>query len=70
MVGKMLQGIEVRLGVDYLQKREEYDALADRVIFTGAVDAYFGFCYGNLEYRSLRFEHELLDIPNFQGNAV
>ncbi len=70
MVEKMLAGIEVRLGVDYLQQRGELDALADKVIYTGSVDAYFGYCYGPLSYRSVRFETEVLDMPNFQGNAV
>ena len=66
MVAKMLDGIEVRLGVDYLEKKEEYRTLAEKVIYTGAIDAYFGYQLGALEYRSVRFEMELLDIPNFQ----
>jgi len=70
MVEKMLQGIEVRLNEDYLQNREHWNGLADRVIYTGSVDAYFDYCYGPLCYRSVRFETEVLDIPNFQGNAV
>ena len=70
MVANMLDGIEVRLGVDYLEKKEELDKLADKVIYTGPIDAYFGFSLGNLEYRSVRFENETLDIPNFQGNAA
>ncbi len=70
MVEKMLEGIEVRLGVDYLANREVLDELADRVVYTGPIDAFFDFCYGPLEYRSVRFETELLDIPNFQGNAA
>ncbi len=70
MVEKMLQGVEVRLKEDYLQNRERWNGLADRVIYTGSVDAYFGFCYGPLSYRSVRFETEVLDTPNFQGNAV
>ncbi|MBR3430992.1 MAG: UDP-galactopyranose mutase [Clostridia bacterium] len=70
MVERMLDGIEVRLGEDYLEKKEEWDALADRVIYTGPIDAYFGYCLGNLEYRSVRFETEVLDKPNFQGNAA
>ena len=70
MVERMLEGIEVRLGEDYLEKREEWNALADRVIYTGAIDAYYDYRMGNLEYRSVRFETELLDIPNFQGNAA
>jgi len=70
MVENMLDGIEVRLGVDYLEHREELNALAERVIYTGPIDAYFDYCLGNLEYRSVRFETEVLDIPNFQGNAA
>lgn len=65
--------IEVRLGEDYLKDDETkaaWDALADRVIFTGPIDAYYHFCLGTLEYRSVRFETELLDMPNFQGNAA
>ena len=70
MAERMLEGVEVRLGVDYLEHREELDAQAERVIYTGPVDAYFGYCLGPLEYRSLRFETETLDTANFQGNAV
>ena len=70
MVENMLSGIEVRLNVDYFEHRDELDALADRVIYTGPIDAYFGYRLGNLEYRSVRFETEVLDIPNFQGNAA
>ncbi|MDO0824928.1 UDP-galactopyranose mutase [Desulfosporosinus nitroreducens] len=70
MVANMLKGIEVRLGVDYLEHKVELDALADKVIYTGAIDAYFGYQLGALEYRSVRFETEVLDKPNFQGNAA
>jgi len=70
MVENMLDGIEVRLNVDFLKEREKYEALADRIIYTGAIDAYFDYALGNLEYRSVRFENEILDIPNFQGNAT
>ncbi len=70
MVENMLSGIEVRLNQDYLQCKAAWNALADRVVYTGPIDAYFGHCLGNLEYRSIRFETEVLDIPNFQGNAV
>jgi len=70
MVEKMLEGIEVRLGVDYLENKEELDALADKVVYTGTVDSYFGYCYGPLEYRNVSFETEVLDMPNYQGNAV
>lgn len=70
MVENMLKGIEVRLGVDYLEHKAELDALADRVVYTGPIDAYFGYRFGPLEYRSVRFETETLDKPNFQGNAA
>lgn len=70
MVENMLEGIEVRLGVDYLENKEEYSKLADKIIYTGAIDAYFDYKLGALEYRSVRFETETLDKPNFQGNAA
>lgn len=70
MVANMLDGIEVRLNEDYLEKKAEYDALAEKVIYTGAIDAYFGYSLGTLQYRSVRFETEVLDMPNFQGNAA
>ena len=70
MVEGMLEGTEVRLGVDYLQEKESLDALADRVVYTGPIDAYFGYRLGALEYRSVRFETEVLDTDNYQGNAV
>ena len=70
MVENLLDGIEVRLSEDYLEKKEEYDALAERIVYTGAIDAYFGYQLGALEYRSVRFENEVLDMPNFQGNAA
>ena len=69
-VANMLDGIEVELGVDYLAEKAKYDALAEKVVYTGAIDAYFGYQLGTLEYRSVRFETELLDQPNFQGNAA
>ena len=67
---KMLDGAEVRLNVDYFANRSELDALADKVLFTGMIDEYYGYRYGELEYRSLRFETETLDCENYQGNAV
>lgn len=70
MVENMLSGIEVELGVDYLKDKSRYDAMADKVIYTGPIDAYFDHSLGYLEYRSVRFENETLDIPNFQGNAA
>ena len=70
MVERMLDGIEVRLDTDYLKDREQWNAMADRIVYTGAIDEYFDFALGNLEFRSVRFETEVLDMPNFQGNAV
>ena len=70
MVANMLDGIEVRLGVDYLENKAEYDTIADKVVYTGPIDAYFNYQLGALEYRSVRFENEILDKPNFQGNAA
>lgn len=70
MVERMLDGVEIRLNTDYFQAREELDRLADRVVFTGMIDAYYGECYGKLDYRSLLFETEVMDTPNYQGNAV
>ncbi len=70
MVENLLNGIEVRLGEDYLEKKAEYDAVAEKIVYTGAIDAYFDYKLGALEYRSVRFENEILDMPNFQGNAA
>lgn len=70
MVANLLDGVEVRLGVDYLENKAKYDALADKVVYTGAIDAYFNYQLGYLEYRSVRFENEILDMPNFQGNVA
>lgn len=70
MIENMLCGIEVRLGVNYLQNKQEYDTLAKRIIYTGAIDEYFDYKLGPLEYRSVRFDTEVLNKPNFQGNAA
>lgn len=70
LVANLLEGIEVRLNTDYLEHKAELDALADKVVYTGPIDAYFDFKLGALEYRSVRFETEVLDKPNFQGNAA
>ena len=70
MVANMLGDVEVRLDTDYFEHKEELDQLADKVVYTGAVDAYFDYRLGELEYRSVRFETEVLDKPNFQGNAA
>ncbi|MED9948733.1 MAG: UDP-galactopyranose mutase [Roseburia faecis] len=70
LVANLLDGIDVQLNEDYLEDRAKWDALADKVVYTGAIDAFFNYSLGNLEYRSVRFENEVLDIPNFQGNAA
>lgn len=70
LAAALLDGIETRLETDYLQEREKLSALADRVVYTGPIDAYFGYRLGALEYRRVTFETEVLDIPNFQGNAA
>ena len=70
MVEAMLEGAEVRLGIDFLINRDALRPLAKHVVFTGPIDAYFDYCLGPLEYRSVRFETEILDMPNYQGNAV
>ncbi len=70
IIEKMLDGVEVKLGCDFFADKEKYLAMADKVIYTGAIDRYYDYCYGALEYRSVRFETEVLDCPNYQGNAV
>lgn len=70
MVANLLEGIEVRLNTDYLENKKELDALAEKVIYTGPIDAYFDYKLGTLEYRSVRFETETLNKSNFQGNAA
>jgi UDP-galactopyranose mutase len=66
----LLEGIEVKTGTDFFSDRDHFESLAGTVIYTGSIDEYYGYCFGNLEYRSLRFEHEHIEIPNYQGNAV
>jgi len=70
LVANMLDGIEVRLNTDYFDDRECWNSMAEKIIYTGPIDAYFNYSLGNLEYRSVRFETEVLDIPNYQGNAA
>ena len=70
MIANLLDGIEVRLDTDYLEHKSELDAMADKIVYTGPIDAYFGYKLGTLEYRSVRFETETLDKSNFQGNAA
>lgn len=69
MVERMLAGIEVRLDTDFLRDREALEKQARRVVFTGSIDSYYNYCYGSLEYRSLRFETEVLGVENYQGVA-
>lgn len=70
IIEKMLDGIEIRLDTDFFKHREELTALAKKIVFTGMIDEYYDYCFGELEYRSLRFETEVLNIENYQGNAV
>lgn len=70
MVANMLEGIDVRLGVDYFAHKADLDALAEKIVYTGPIDEFFEYRFGALEYRSVRFENELLDISSFQGNAA
>ena len=70
LVENMLGGIDVKLNEDYLENKAQWDAMADKVVYTGSIDRYFDYCYGALSYRSVRFETEVLDMPNYQGNAV
>ena len=70
LIEKLFAGCDIRTGVDYLEDRGTYDALAEKVIFTGPIDAFFGYKLGKLQYRTVRFETEVLDTDNYQGNAV
>jgi UDP-galactopyranose mutase len=70
IIEKMLKGIEVKLNTDFFMHRDQLTALANKIVFTGMIDEFYNYCYGELEYRSLRFEAEVLDCENYQGNAV
>ena len=70
IIEKMLDGIDVKLDYDYFEHKNELDLIADKIIFTGPIDQYYDYCFGELEYRSVRFETEVLDTDNYQGNAV
>lgn len=70
LIEKLLEGIEVRTSTDYFKNKSYFDEVAKEIVYTGQIDEYFDFCYGKLEYRSLKFEEEYLDIENYQGNAV
>ena len=70
LIDKLLAGCDTRLSTDYLAHKAEFDALADKVVYTGSIDEYFGYRLGHLEYRTVRFETEVLETSNYQGNAV
>ena len=70
LVERLLNGVETRAGVDFAELRESWREMADWLVYTGPIDEYFGYCYGNLQYRTVNFETEVLDTPNYQGNAV
>jgi len=70
LIDRLLQGIECRTNCDYLQNREYYNRIAKTIVYSGAIDEFYGFCFGRLEYRSLRFENETLPVSNYQGNAI
>jgi len=70
LVEKLLEGIEIRTQVNYFEKKNELDSLADKIVYTGKIDEFFDYRFGRLEYRSLEFVHEIMDTPNYQGNAV
>ena len=70
MIEKMLEGIEVKLNTNFFDNKNKWMNIADKILFTGMIDEYYDYCYGELEYRGLNFEFEVLDIENYQGNAV
>lgn len=70
IIDGLLDGVECKVGVDYFENREYWNGIADKIVFTGKIDEYFNYSLGELEYRSLKFEHQILDMDNYQGNAV
>ncbi len=70
IIDKMLDGIEVKLNTDFFDDKEKWSNIAEKIIFTGMIDQYYNYCYGELEYRGLKFEFKTLDMKNYQGNAV
>ncbi|MEE3415768.1 MAG: UDP-galactopyranose mutase, partial [Prevotella sp.] len=70
LIDGLLDGVEVRLNTDFFDNRQYWEQIAEKVLYTGKLDEYFDYCYGKLEYRTVRFEEEILDMPNYQGNAV
>lgn len=70
IIDGLLKNIECRVGIDYFKEKENLHLLADNIVYTGKIDEFYGFCHGKLEYRSLHFDHQVLNTSNFQGNAV
>ena len=70
LIDGLLEGVEIKLNTDFFDNRQHWDQIADKILYTGKLDEYFDYRYGKLEYRTVRFEEEILDIPNYQGNAV
>ena len=70
LIGGLLEGVETRVDTDFFAHRDELSSLAETIVYTGPIDEFYGYCFGQLQYRTVRFEQEVLDVPNFQGNAV
>ena len=70
LIDGLLEGVETKVGVDFFENRENWESIADKIVFTGKIDEYFGYQFGKLEYRTVRFEEEIHDVSNYQGNAV
>ena len=70
LIEGLLEGVECRVDTDFFDDRDHWMSIADKVVFTGPIDAFYDYCYGQLEWRTVRFEQETLDMPNYQGNAV
>lgn len=70
LIEGLLDGVDVQLGVDFFSRKNYFETIADTIVYTGAIDEYFDYCYGKLEYRTVKFETEIIDTPNYQGNAV
>ena len=70
LIEGLLEGVDVKTGIDFFEEREKWEAVADKIVFTGKIDEYYNYCYGKLEYRTVRFEEEVIDCANYQGNAV
>lgn len=70
LINGLLNGIETRTDTDFFENKEYFESIAERIVYTGKIDEFYNYCYGNLNYRTVRFEQEVIDTPNFQGNAV